>query len=382
MKTKKIAILTTPLFYNYGGILQCYALLKVFKNNGYDATVIDIQYKNNTFIDILKSVSKATIKKYIFRKKGIVLYDTALSTKNKNIIRQHIIPFIEENIQPKTKPIYGVDKLKNNPELADFDVFVVGSDQVWRPKYCDVYSYFLGFVDEDKHIKKISYAASFGVDKWEFSEGQTQTAKELIKKFDAISVRENSAINICKYNLDAEAIHVLDPTMMLTKDDYVNLVKKPHESDKKLMVYILDVDQEKQKIIDVVSEKSGYDFFLVNNPNTEKEHKSAKDRVVPSIESWINGFMNAEFVLTDSFHGTVFSILFNIPFIVYGNKDRGLSRFYSLLEMFGLQERLIETKEQLTDKLIQQRIDWDKINKIIERQREYSLSFLKNNLDK
>jgi hypothetical protein len=380
---RKIAILTTPLFYNYGGILQCYALLSTLKNRGYEVEVIDIHYKKQDIIDIIKSIIKGFIKKYLFRKENITVYDSALLTKNKNIIRQNLIPFIEKNITPKTPPIYGIKDLKNKNEiLSDVDIFIVGSDQIWRPMYCDVNTYFLGFIKSNHPIKRMSYAASFGVDNWEFSDVQTNIAQQLIKKFDAVSVREKSALKLCEQYLKVNAIQVLDPTMLLDKSDYVKLIDTPQCINSTLMAYVLDIDEEKKDIIDFVSDKTNMVPFFSNNLNTEKSFLSATERIVPSIESWLNGFMNANYVVTDSFHGTVFSILFNIPFITYGNKDRGLSRFTSLLEIFNLNERLIVSKDELTESKILKPIDWSSVNAILEKERIKSFTFLKNILDK
>lgn len=376
----KIAILTTPLFYNYGGILQCYALLTTLRSEGYDASVIDIQYKKNNKWDITKSVIKAIVKKFILRQKNVVLYNTALSEKNKAIIRQNIIPFIQNNIKPKTPPIYGTQYLKDNPHISDFDIFIVGSDQVWRPMYSDIYTYFLGFVEGKGH-KKISYAASFGVDKWEYSDEKTKLAADLIRGFSAVSVREDSGIELCKKYLNTDAIRVLDPTMLLKKEDYLKLIYEQKKQERGMMVYILDINKKKRGIINKVSTLSGYQEFNVNNQNTEKEYKSARERVVPSIENWLCGFRDCKFVITDSFHGTVFSILFNVPFLVYGNQERGLSRFLSLLKIFGLQNRLISDEKHITEELINESIDWQEVNTILVKQREASTAFLTNSLN-
>lgn len=378
---RKIAILTTPQFYNYGGILQCYALLTTLKNIGYDATVIDIQYAHLNYFNTAVQIFKNFIRKYFLGHKNVVFFDSAMLPKNRKIIQQNIIPFIEKNIYPKTNPIYGVKRLHKDKELiCNFNTFIVGSDQVWRPQYCDVYTYFLGFVEDKANIKKISYAASFGVDNWEFSTKQTTLARHLLRKFYAVSVREKSAVDLCNKYLGTKATHVLDPTMLLKREDYEKIIDVKLNSNNKLMVYVLDIDSEKKGIIDFVSQKSNLLPYFANNLNTEKTFMSARERIVPSLENWLNSFVNSKFVITDSFHGTVFSIIFNIPFVTYGNRDRGYDRFTSLLEIFGLTERLIESKDQLKDEILLKPINWDVVNAIIEVERRKSFEFLNDSL--
>ncbi len=380
-KARKIGILTTPLFYNYGGILQCFALQKVLQRVGYQAVVIDIQYANQTLYDRVMGVIKAGIKKYLLGKKDTVLFDSASSAKNRSIISQNITPFIQKNIEPRTPRILGVQNLKAlSSEWKTFDAIVVGSDQVWRPAYCDVFTYFLGFLPPSNKIKKISYAASFGVDKWEFSPNQTQIAQNLITDFAAVSVREDSAINLCKKYLHTEATHVLDPTLLLEKDDYLKLIEGSGPIKKQMMVYVLDINKSKENTISSLASQLGLAVEYTNNFATEQPHKSATERIVPPIESWLKSFAQSQFVVTDSFHGMVFSIIFNIPFVVYGNKERGLSRFTSLLKILKLENRLITSENQITDTLIHESIDWDNVNATVKKWKKYSMDFLINNL--
>lgn len=379
---KKIAILTTPLLYNYGGILQAYALMETLKKMGYSPELIQIRYEKVSKIKFLKNIIKGLIAKYILKQKKRVIFDSISTIKGQKTITQHTAQFISKNIYPQTSPIYGVTNLINNKEIDEqYHAIIVGSDQVWRPKYSDVFSYFLGFLDPKSKTKRISYAASFGVDNWEFSSDQAQLARDLISRFSAVAVREDSGVEICKKHLGVDAIHVLDPTLLLTQDEYNNLIdieKKSIKNEDYLLVYLLDITPDKTYMIEQLCFKYKLKPIYVNNFETEKAYMSAKKRIVPPLENWLFAYCNSKFVLTDSFHGTVFSIIFNIPFITLGNKDRGLSRFSSLLKIFNLESRLILSKEEIN--LSHEEINWQLINTELEVQREKSLNFLKLNI--
>ena len=265
-----------------------------------------------------------------------------------------------------------------------FDAYIVGSDQVWRPRYSPcLTNYFLDFVESERNVKKIAYAASFGVDNWEFTEEQTRECARLAKQFDAISVREDSAVDLCKRYFDVKATHLLDPTMLLNKEIYTSIFAKERisQSPRNLLTYILDKSAEKDRIINNVARKYNLKPFSVmpRRGFSEPGRKDIQDCVLPSVEEWIRGFMDAQFVITDSFHGTVFSILFNKPFISIANKNRGLTRFTSLLKLFQLEDRLIFSSNNfIPDRL--KEIDWDKLNAILKVEKDKSIYFLNDYL--
>lgn len=223
-------------------------------------------------------------------------------------------------------------------------------------------AFFLYFGDKKDKAKRIGYATSFGVDNWEYSTEQTIKCSLLVKSFDAISVRKDSAVNLCKEYLGVDVIQVLDPTMLLNKDDYIKLVEKDNikECKRTLMTYILDKSSENTIIIQKVAKELGLIPFSVlpNKTFSEVGRKYIDDCIFPNVTDWIRGFMDADYVVTDSFHGTIFSIIFNKPFISIGNAGRGLTRFTSLLKMFGLEHRLILYSNELTLEKIRGVIDF------------------------
>lgn len=334
----RIGILTLPLHTNYGGILQAYALQTVLERMGHEVVIIDepIRQQETTCKQIIKRI----IKKIIGRPTTILwekyFYDSY------PIISINIRRFIDSYL--KCIVVDSPSELKEQ----DFDAIIVGSDQIWRPKYYfHIENAYLRFAKDWKSLKRIAYAPSFGTDEWEYTDEQTNAFSLLLKRFDAVSVREESGINLCKEHLGVVPQLVLDPTLLLSKDDYCKLIDRanPKSHKGKLLNYVLDNSDSISRLINYVSSERNIQPFSVNGkPFTEGT--KAEECVKPSIESWLRGFRDADFVITDSFHACVFSIIFNKPFCVVGNKARGMARFYSLLKIFHQEFRLIENIEQ------------------------------------
>ena len=222
----KIAILTQPLKSNYGGLLQAYALQKSLSKLGHDATTVNRFFLPKTKLKVLENFIKRVLLVYIKGRKDIEVFPLQPSKKEQEIMATNTSAFIKNNIA-LTKTISSTVELEEM--IEEYDAFVVGSDQVWRPKYSpSIYNYFLDFIEKDnpKKVKKLSYAASFGVDSWEFTPEETSKCSSLIKNFDAVSVREDSGVALCKTYLGATATHVLDPTLLLSKEDYLKLIEK------------------------------------------------------------------------------------------------------------------------------------------------------------
>lgn len=335
----KIGILTLPLHTNYGGILQAYALQTVLERMGHKVVVIDTPNVKSmpSFLAMGKRIAKRVLGK------RVEVFSERRHNREYPIISQYTQPFIEKYIH--RKEISSLHELRKE----DFDAIVVGSDQVWRPLYftfsfkTDVNNAYLAFAEE-WNIKRIAYAASFGTDDWEYTLEQTKTCGGLLKLFDAVSVREASGVQLCKEHFGVEALHVLDPTMLLDKEDYIHLIEAAGTPKSKgtLLNYILDETTEKRALIEQIAKDKKLIPFRVNS-RVEDCTASLEERIQPRVEEWLRGFYDAEFVVTDSFHACVFSILFNKPFIVIGNKKRGISRFESLMKIFGMENRLLQT---------------------------------------
>lgn len=367
----RIGILTLPLHTNFGGILQAYALQTVLERLGHDVIVFGKPKELKIPLwKMLLLYSIRIFKKYILGKRYVRIFHEKWINKNHSIISQHTQHFIDEYIHYITP----VDFYSLNSNR--YDAIIVGSDQIWRPKYYPIIeNAYLEFAVDWK-IKRIAYAASFGTSEWEYTPGQTKKCKKLVQKFDAVSVRELSAVNLCKKHLNVNALHVLDPTMLLDKQDYIRIFETAQtpKSPGNLLVYILNETPEINELVKNVAKERGLISFIVNA--IAKNNVSLEEQIQPPVEKWLRGFYDADFVVTDSFHACVFSIIFGKPFIAYCNKNMSLSRFESLLALFSLEDRLTtsSTVKSMTD------IDWYKVEKKLESLRNESNNFIKKNL--
>lgn len=364
----KIGILTLPLHTNYGGILQCYALQTVLERMGHKVRVLSKpRYGRSYYIIYPLAVCKRLLKRFVLGKKVAIL------KAPHQIIRQHTDRFIHRYIHQYTQR-------KWTAQIAShFDVIVVGSDQVWRPLYYQpIEEAFLSFLG-DADIKRVAYAASFGVDHCEYTEEQRELCSSLLKKFDAISVRESSGVQLCQEYFDTKAVQALDPTLLLSADDYRALIKKGKTQPSKgnLLVYMLDRTKEKEALVDRIAQAKGLTPFWMNS-DIDDETLPLKQRIKMPVEQWLRSFDDAKSVLTDSFHGCVFSIIFRKQFLAMGNKERGLSRFQSLLTLFSLQDRLILSPDEYKSNLSS--IDYDQVQTQLQSLQAQSFSFLKTNL--
>lgn len=375
----KIAIFTQPLHTNYGGLLQAFALQKALKKElNADSVTINIQM-NQTFWMKSKSLIKNGINKFLLLK-GNDLFDFKPNAEEKTHIGVHTDAFIRDHINT-TKKVSRNDI--NYLRKLDKDAFIVGSDQVWRPKYSpNIYTYFFGFLNKTKRPITVSYAASFGVDEWEFTPKETKKCAALAKQFDAVSVREDSGVILCKNQLGVVAKKVLDPTLLLDVGDYLKIMgnTETQSKDDFLMFYVLDPELVKGPLVEKIIKNLNLRVNSIMPLPFRKENADKIDKCVyPPVKSWLIGFYKAKFVVTDSFHGTVFSILFNKQFIALGNEQRGMSRFNSILKIFGLENRLVANIDQIDD-ILKEKIDYLKVNEILVDEKEKSLAFLKQSL--
>jgi len=376
----KVAVLTLSLYANYGGNLQAYALLTALKDLGHDAWFLSRERHRVPAWMAPFVLAKRVFQKVVLRRK-VNLRTGIFDQKQRSVVGQYSRQFISQYIQPQTREYLTSAQLASDFARLGFDAVVVGSDQVWRQKFVktNLTDYFCGFLPaSDTNTRRVSYAASFGTSDWEYSPEETQHCAGLIKRFHAVSVREDSGVSLCRDHFGVTAEHVIDPTMLLEPARYLALIPAPEKSFNGILVYVLDIDAEKQQVIDNVAAKLGLPVFQVNG-NAANKSAPAHERIAPPVEDWLRGFRDAQFVITDSFHGTVFSILFNKPFIAYGNPTRGMARFASLLQMFGLQQQLVTGAADMSDRVYTVP-DWDAVNVSLALQREKARAFLQRAL--
>ena len=373
----KIGILTLPQETNYGGILQAFALQRMLRKMGYDPITIDRHNRKEypSFIIHVAGYCKRLFQHFFQRRKNVsTKWNPFITIDDYKLSTIETQKFIDRNIC-MTRCVFS-DELAEIEKEYQFDAYVVGSDQVWLDYYCP--SSFLDFVSRP-NVKKVAYAASCGKKSFFNNTSKVIKCRELAKTFDGISVREEQLVCKCKEFLGIDAEWVLDPTMLLDPNEYLEVTISNVGNEPVLFSYILDTSADKDNLIDSIS--NSLRLQIVNGNRIEEIGNNCI--AFPSVDDWVRNISRAGFVVTDSFHGTVFSILFNKPFISVVNKDRGADRFISLLKRFGLETRLItDLKEDQSSFILKESIDYSLVNKIIKEEREKSLSFLKTCLQK
>ena len=351
----KIALLTLPYDNNYGGNLQRYALYTVLHNMGHDVTHLNLQFYYH--IPWYKYIARC-FDKYILRKKIYVNKERRQMQRYRSLC-SITLPFYDSYINHTAV----ITHRKQLLHYTNFDAFIVGSDQVWRACYGDARNKFLDifFFSYLKNVskKKIAFAVSFGTDESLYNKEEKYTYGELYKAFSAVSVRELSGLKLLKeYGWSSpKAIHLLDPTFLITQSEYKKIINSVTTCPSKgnLFCYILDYTDSINIIVSEIAQTKGLiPFYIHLNDNV-------------SIQQWLRSFDEAKFVVTDSFHGLVFSLIFNKPFHLIQNPYRGNTRFESLCTTFHLG-------------LNGERTDWDYINSRIIQYKNKALSFIEQNL--
>ncbi len=354
----RIGIITQPLTTNYGGILQNYALQEVLRRMGHEPWTVD--YGRMSWSFWLYRALRVTARKALGRKAIFPSMPHKISREQAPLRR-----FVKRHInltRPRTWYI--------RPSVIKkyhFQVLVAGSDQVWRPRYNGKLERCFFDFASGWDVRRVAYGASFGTDEWEFTEAQTRVCAALAKKFDGISVRELSGVEMCRKHLGVDVGQVLDPTLLLGKEDYSKLCGAVPVREAFVFAYILDGSPEKVEAVKEFAQQKGLPYFV----------KSAGPAVRPddSVELWLSYFRDAAYVITDSFHGTAFSIMFNKEFYVYANVHRGNSRFESLLGLLGLEDRMMESLPEN-----EEAVNWPEVNRKLEEERKMSVGWLKGQI--
>lgn len=375
----RVAILTLPLQTNYGGILQAYALQTTLDRLGYQAEHLQPlpSYRSSKpWWQLPAAWLHRAYRKFIKGDSALRVFENPYKT-----IQQHTSSFIAKylNVRYLSESQW--------PGISGYEAFIVGSDQVWRPKYAHpIGRMFLDFLDDTEdgqsRPRRVAYAASFGGDGSEFTQQQRRHCRSLLENFDAVSVREASGVELCRTLFGREAQQLIDPAMLLSREDYVALVHEaePPVSKGDMMVYILDETPGSKALTSDLAKALALTPFSTRG-RVEDRHAMLSERIQPPVEVWLRGFMDAKFVLTDSYHACVFAILFHKPFLCIGNAARGNDRFHSLLSLFGLEDRLVaDGSTALSEKisaLAEKNIDWSRIETILSSQRKRANAFLR-----
>lgn len=320
--------------------MQAWALQRVLRDLGHSPITIDRRTpKRGVAYDCARAIYRSA-GVLIGRRLGPIFENSAYSKITENT-RQ----FIRGNIELSSR-MESTEDLAQHFKRAEYDAAIVGSDQTWRPLYSpDIYNFFLDFIPDGK-VKKIAYATSFGVDTWDFSETQTRKCALLAKSFSFVGVREASGVHLCLTHLGIDAHHVLDPTLLLRSEDYDRLLDTEINADQSgrgLYTYLLDATTSKREFVEKSARTLGLRVCSNQAPNSIHHWNGGplKNYIMPKVTDWLSGFKNSEFIITDSFHGMVFAIIFRKPFVVISNAERGSARFLSLLNQLGATKHLV-----------------------------------------
>ena len=363
----KIALLTLPLQANYGGILQAYALKTYLERLGHDVWLID-NHRSETPVSnlFLRTVLRRAVESLFHRKE---IFAELNDARTRDYKKSEIEKFIYRHLAPRTFPVYDA---ADYAALRDegFDLFVVGSDQVWRPRYArPIECYFFSFL-EGSPVRRIAYAASFGTAACEYTREERERCARLIAGFSAVSVREKRGVEQCREYFGYEgARQVLDPTLLLRAEEYAPLLEKSPRQGDTIHSYLFRLKSDMQRALGRVAARQGLKIIRHTDRPSESRGK------MPGIEQWLTELHDARYVVTDSFHACVFCILFHKPFAAYINRRRGSERIHSLLALFGLESRIMESGADLLERLGAP-IDWSAVDRKLEAHRADSREFL------
>lgn len=384
----KVGIVSCYFKHNYGSMLQAYATQKVLDNMNIDNETINIDnnidFKNGKRKYYLNQIFNFPFIKSKFGMIKLKFDKRVNKTLGSNIaIRDSKYEEFKKNFN-FTKPYETYKKLTE--KCMEYDSVIVGSDQLWLPVNVVADYYTLNFVPEE--INKISYSTSFGVSN--IPNKYREKYKYFLNRINYLSVRETTGVDIIKKFTDKKVEVVCDPTLLLDKKCWMEIESKNRIiKDKYILCYFLGKNIEHRKFVERLKEKTGFKIVSLNHADEYVKYSDEFADIAPyniGPSEFLNLIHNAEYVCTDSFHGTIFSIIYNKKFFTFRRyKSSSVmstnSRVYSLLEIVDLRDRLLTGKECIKD-IVNKDIDFDKVNKKIEEFRSKSLDFLKEALCK
>jgi len=385
--SRNVLVRTLPLSHaNYGGALQAFALQRVIRSLGHSVTTDTSTARPPR--RLAGDAAHAAVRLLRpSRRRAHRIHQLAT--------RPLAVDFVNERLE--TTEIFGKLGRPRRSRLKGFDAFVVGSDQVWRPRYGDVESFLFDFLPNRTSATIVSYAASFGSDPTaEFSPALRHETRDLAREFDAIGVREQSAVAHVASLWGRDATWTLDPTLLLHPQDYEALqasARGPENSaslgEPPLALYVLDASPSLQEAARRYAEVNEVAVSELLKPvptdwRTYREDPASHEML--AIGEWLSALHNASRVVTDSYHGTIFALRFHRPFATIINRTRGADRFESLLGALELTDHLLdpayigEDLESSLAAVLDKPVDWSAVDTKLGTLREDSLKFLRDAL--
>lgn len=349
----KVALINLPMDTNIGGNLQRYALCHILQEIGID--IIHIQIRFAYRLPNWKKpyvYAKRALLHFLHKKNESIYYEEELRKLYEESLNS-ILPFYNKYI-PHSKPAYTLKEIKKM--IGGCDAAIVGSDQVWRKTIASKLLPVMLLGDLPKAMPRYAYSVSFGVGNNELNEKEIKRFRDCYSKFRMVSVREHSGISILSKMscLKPTPIHLLDPTFLLSKAHYEEMAlsnRTIKEVSGDMICYILDSSEYKTRTIERLSKEKDMTFYKISLTSNI------------CIEQWLYSFCKAKYIVTDSYHGMVFALIFNKPYYVFENDYRGNERFNSLMETFGVS-------------LCEESPNWQRINQIIKDERTKALNYI------
>ena len=343
----KIGILTFNRAINYGAVLQALALKQVLQ-------------KNTDFVEIINYKCDYIEKTYSFKNDHFfkrILKTILYFKKNKKF--KHFISKISSEAE------FTKGTIKKCNDI--YDIVIVGSDQVWNAN-CNGHDYT--FLLEWFEKKKYSYSASFGLSS--IPKNEVAIYKKALSSFDGVSVREETGKRICANQLDINAIVTIDPSLLLDKNEWISLLELKCNSQSYILIYAFLIDENIKTIALKIKNKYKLPIYVINTSIKNKFGDKLFNNSSP--KEFVELIYNAKFIVTDSFHGTAFSINFNKEFFVVAKNDRS-SRILDLLSLLDLKDRSCDKNTEINQI---EKIDYNKISGCLNRNIKLSLNYLKS----
>lgn len=359
----KVDVITRHGPSNYGSVLQSIATLTILKRLGADAKIIDYQREDERGL-------RAVISN-VNHKEG---YSNPIKKLLYIAIRFPMEWIAQRKFDRMRKTYLNMTvRCRTSTDLQSLnaDVFMTGSDQVWGPVLTESYdsNYFLKFVDDK--TPKIAYAASFG--KTKFNGGISNNLKKLLSRYNHIAVREDSAKTLLeKWDIHCDG-QVLDPTLLLTEEEWSRLITKDRKSGY-VLIYQIHNNPKLNILAKEIAEKLELPLYRVS-PSLHQFNRGGKFIYLPDLGGFLSVIKDCSYLVTDSFHGTCFALNFNKQFVEVLPNNGTASRNQSILKLTGLTGRIVFEKEDLA--IIDSNIDYNMVNQIIERERSNSIKVLR-----
>lgn len=386
---KKVGIVSCYFKQNYGSMLQAYATQKILDDLGISNETINLEKLD-------KEISKGKRKYYLSQILNVSFMKAKIGMVKLKLYCKFANGELGKNIKIRNKKFkefekmfhlsQSYDTMKNICEEGKYTDILVGSDQLWLPVNIVADYYTLNFVPQE--VNKISFATSFGVS--QIPEKYKEQYQKFLNRIENLSVREDAGVKLVKNLTNREARLVCDPTLLFNQEEWMSIQQEERLiKEKYIFCYFLGKTIEYRKFAERIKEKTGYKIVSLNHLDeyvkySDKFADEAPFDIGPS--DFLNLIRNAEFVCTDSFHGTVFSLINHKKFFVfrrYKNKSKVStnSRLDSLLKIVDLSDRMLEGDEEVTA-LIEKEIDYEVVSKKLEDFREESKAFLRGALEK